>query len=561
MTVATLVTNKKNNVDLLLNPVKDNDLITEATINELIKASEFSSLKVQTANIKNAVAELNSTLKNLQANKKGRDITYQILERVDASISITIDTDEMGCSAEIITALGGVHLSARAILNAAQESGISKGFSKEELIKFAQMAAKEPAGSVIKAQIAWGKNPINGKDSCIKPLVESAQNRILKPKEQDDGSVDMRDLGDIICVKVGDPLAKKIPLTQGKAGYTVTGTPIDPVPGEDVTLTVGEGTTISPKNENVLLSTQVGLPRIIENGMEVDEVYQLKNVDISTGHVRFEGSVIIDGDVCEGMKVEATGDITIAGFVESAYLKAGGDITIGTGIIGKKHEVDGLGVRDVLMSVEIEAKGNIFAKYCQYAKISCLNLRIENQLMHSILDIDGKLWVGTEEKANGKLVAGYIKASESVHAGIIGATAGATTIITFEKRINDYKSQLDVLDEQIKAESAKTDELKAATNKLKALPKDKAQPDLLKKVVTTYKFHAKKMGSLLTEKESVEELLQSYMQGVYVEATEKLYQSVELIVGDFHDRSRREYGPSKMIYKERKIHIDAIVHT
>ena len=49
--------------------------------------------------------------------------------------------------------------------------------------------------------------------------MQSAQDRILRPKERDDGSVDMRDLGDIICVKVGDPLAKKIPLTEGINGF------------------------------------------------------------------------------------------------------------------------------------------------------------------------------------------------------------------------------------------------------------------------------------------------------------------------------------------------------
>ena len=51
------------------------------------------------------------------------------------------------------------------------------------------------------------------------------------------------------------------------------------------------------------------------------------------------------------------------------------------------------------------------------------------------------------------------------------------------------------------------------------------------------------------------------MSSIYFEATEKLYHGVELIVGDYNDRSRREYGPSKMFYRERKILIDPIVNT
>lgn len=561
MTKACLETNKKDNVDLLLQPIKDDKSITEASIHELIEGSEFTDLYVDVGNIKNAIAELNSVLKPLQANKTGREIRYQILERRDAKITIEIDKDEMAASAEISTALGGKHLSAKAILHAAQKAGVTKGFSKEELIKLAQYAAKEPAGSIVKGKIALGKDPINGKDGNIKLLVESAQQRILKPKEQEDGSVDMRDLGDIICVKIGDPLAKKIPPTDGIKGFSVTGTPLEPTPGEDISLTVGDGTTISPKNQDVLVSTRVGLPRIIDNGMEVDEVYKIKNVDVSTGHIQFEGSVIIDGDVCEGMKVIASGDISIAGFVESAYIESGGDITIGSGIIGKKQDVEDQKMSDISMSVSIKAAGNVFAKYCQYADIACKDLRIENQMMHSIINVEEKLWLGTEEQANGKLIAGYISAGSSVHAGTVGATAGSTTIVTFEKRLEQLQEKLTVLEEKLEVESNATTELKEASNKLKKLPKDKVNPEVLNKVMTTYKHHAGRMGELLNEKELLEEEKSDYMASVFIEATERIYQGVQLLVGEFHDRTKREYGPSKMRYKERKIIIDPIVNT
>lgn len=559
MTQANLVSNKKNNIDLVLSPIKNDSVITEASIFELIQLSEYKDLYVDNTNIKNAIAELNSVLKPLQADKTGREIRYQILERRDATIIISIDSDEMSATAEISTALGGKHLSAKAILNSAQDSGVVKGFSKEELIKLAQTAAKEPPGSIIKGEIAVGKEAINGKDAKIKHLVQGAQDRILRPKKREDGSVDMRDLGDIICVKVGDNLAKRVPLTDGIKGYTVTGNPLDPLPGDDIQLNAGSGTVVSPKNENILVSTLVGLPRVIDNGMEIDEVYKIKNVDVSTGHVKFEGSIIIDGDVSEGMKVTATGDISIGGFVESAMLKSGGDITIGSGIIGRKQETENVNVADMQMSVNIQAQGNVFAKYCQYAEISCNALRIENQLMHSLINVRDTLWLGTEDKANGKLIAGYINAGSAVHAGIIGATAGSKTVINFSEKVNVFKEQISDLDVRIKAESDKTEELKNATNKLKNLPKDKANPDMLAKVVSTYKFHANRMGELLNDKEHLEQQLQEYMCSVFVDGTERFYPGVEVIVGDFNDKTRREYGPSKINYNERKIHVDPIL--
>ena len=115
------------------------------------------------------------------------------------------------------------------------------------------------------------------------------------------------------------------------------------------------------------------------------------------------------------------------------------------------------------------------------------------------------------------------------------------------------------IDESIIVESDKSSELKVAANKLKNLPKEKAMPDMLTKVISTYQYHAKKVGDLLLEKEALETTIQKYMGSVYVEANEKVYHGVQVTIGEFHDRTRREYGPSRFIYKERKVHIDPIV--
>ena len=562
MTQLNLIANAQNNIDLHLTPIKGEDVITEAGIFKLISESEYSHLYINTANVKNAVAELNEILKPLQDKQTGREISYQILERIDATISITIDSDEMGATAEITAAQGGKHLSAKAILTSAQKAGVKKGFSKEELIKLAQLAAKEKPNNHVTLQIASGKLAVNGKDAEIKPLVESAQSRILRPKKREDGSVDMRDLGDIICVTVGEPIAKKVPLTEGKQGYTVTATLLPPEPGNDIPLVSGEGTAISPSNQNILLSEKVGLPKVIANGMAVDEIYKIKNVTVATGNINFTGSVIIDGDVNDGMKVIASGDVTVGGFVESATIEAGGDVTISGGIIGKKHDIEKTKVTDVAMSVSINAKGNIYAKYCQYAEISCSkDVRIENQLLHSILNIQGGLKVGTEEKSNGKLIGGYIKAGTFVSAGIVGATAGSNTVIHFEHEMIKFKELMEDIEERYKFDSEKTTELKAATNKLRKLPKDKVNPEILAKVISTYQFHAKRMGELLLEKEALEQSTLEYMESVYIEATEKLHHGVQLIIDNFNDRTRREYGPSRMVYNERKIHINPLVNT
>ncbi len=561
MTTASLVSNKKNNIDLVLTPEKSSAPISELDIYDLVESSEYGDLQLVTNNVKNAIAELNDVLKSLQENKTGREIRYEILVRIDATIQIKIDSDDMQASAEITAAQGGAHLSAKGILNAAKEQGVVKGFIKEQLITLAQAGARaKPSTQVIKI-IAKGKPPIKGKDTKIKMLVESAQSRVLRPQAREDGSVDMRNLGDIICVKVGDPLAQRIPFTLGIKGYTVKGKDLEPVPGEDCQLEIGEGTVLSPKNNNVLISTLVGLPKVIDNGMSVEKVYKVNNVDVGSGHIKFEGNVIIEGDVKESMKVIASGDITVGGFVESATLEAGGDVIIQKGIIGRKQEVETNNVDDIKMSAFISAKGSIHATYSQYTElVAGKDITIENQLMHSIITLDGKLWVGQEDKLNGKLIAGHISAGTSVHAGSIGASAGSNTYITFDKQVKKYKQRIEAIDEKINDETEKTQELRGAAERLRQLPKERADKDMLAKVVKTYQHHASTLGDLHYDKEREEQALQFFMESVYVEGRERIYHGVEVRVGDFVERSRREYGPSKIFYRERKVIIDPIVN-
>jgi len=561
MTQVSLVENKKNNIDLVLQPIKNDTEINEAIILSLIEESEYSHLELSISNVRNTVAELNSILKPLQQHQTGREFRYQVLKRKDAVIEIKIDPDEMSASAEVTTAIGGKNLTAKDILDSAQATGVKKGFEKKGILHLVQASAIEPAGTLIKAVIANGKLPINGSDARVQPLVQCAQDRILRPKEREDGSVDMKDLGDIICVRIGEPLAQVVPLTPGVDGFTVKGVALTPNPGEDIAFTVGEGTRINPKNKNILISTSVGLPRSINNGIAIDEVYKLKNVDATTGHVNFEGSVIVDGDVCEGMKVEAKGDITIGGAVESAFLKAGGDITVLGGIIGKKQEAEDLSTSDLVMSANLKADGNIFSKYCQYADVSCKKFTVSNQLMHSIINVTDRLWVGSEEKADGKLIAGYINAVNSVHAGTIGATAGSATTITFEHKIKEYKQKISEVDEQLKIETIKAQEVKATTQKIKSLPKGKVPPEMIKKIISTYEHHARKVNEFHIEKEIIESQVKTYMNEIVIEATERIYHGVKFNIGEFNEKTKREHGPSKMYYAQRRVHIEPIIHS
>ncbi|WP_410963283.1 flagellar assembly protein A, partial [Salmonella sp. ZJHZ20_0161] len=81
------------------------------------------------------------------------------------------------------------------------------------------------------------------------------------------------------------------PATPGKEGFTVTGDSLPAKPGESFSLVAGEGTEISKTNPLELVSTISGVPVEITNGMRVDDIYTVKDVNVKSGHVNFDGSV------------------------------------------------------------------------------------------------------------------------------------------------------------------------------------------------------------------------------------------------------------------------------
>ena len=58
------------------------------------------------------------------------------------------------------------------------------------------------------------------------------------------------------------------------------------------------------------------------------------NAELSSGNIDFRGDVVIHGGVESGVKIRATGSITIDGVVEACTLEAGKDIILRSGMLG-----------------------------------------------------------------------------------------------------------------------------------------------------------------------------------------------------------------------------------
>ncbi|MGL5360498.1 MAG: DUF342 domain-containing protein, partial [Shewanella sp.] len=315
---------------------------------------------------------------------------------------LTISQDNMQASLSLTAPWGGKAIDLPQILVHLKQHKVCMGLSKLNIERLLAQQHTLKGGERCQGDIAQGKSPCHGTNARLERKVVLARERLLQPQAREDGSVDMRNLGALIVVKPKDLLMVKHPATAGSPGYNVKGEVLKQKPGKDLLLQPGSGTMLDPKDPNRLIATVAGQPVEIRSGMKVDDVLQLKDVDISTGHISFKGSILISGDVHEGMMVKSGGDITVMGFVDSATLEAQGDITVSKGIIGRQ-----LNANDY--STRIEAQGQISAQFVQYSQLEAKgDILVTKQLLHSRVLTAGSLNVSDASGQRGDLVGGSI---------------------------------------------------------------------------------------------------------------------------------------------------------
>lgn len=150
--------------------------------------------------------------------------------------------------------------------------------------------------------------------------------------------VNFRDVGEIPSVDAGDLLAERHPGVQGKQGRRVNGEIITAPLPVVCELTAGKGAKISPDGNRAMAAIG-GQPVAKRLGkgyfIDVEPVLHKKgDIDIQSGNIRFKGDVVVYGNVCEGMTLQAAGKVNIRGMIFSAQIAAQGDITAIQNITG-----------------------------------------------------------------------------------------------------------------------------------------------------------------------------------------------------------------------------------
>lgn len=342
-------------------------------------------------------------------------------EARDAEFAIQIDSSKMAAYLTISPAAGGRPVDRVLVYRKIEELGLVAGLDFDAIDR--AIAAGQAEGVLV----ASGRQPMHGEDGRLENLITEMKER--RPRLDEKGIANFRDMGDITIVHAGAQLMRRVPPTSGTPGETILGQVIPAIPGKGAMFAANlSGVDFDPADPNVLAATITGQPVQVKNGVVVEPTYVTSVVDLSTGNVVFEGTVKVQGDVQAGMTIRASGDIHIAGTVEAATLDAGGDIVVKGGVIGRMDARDKEGAEDVS---HVRCGGSFNARFVQNAQIEAgEGIFIDEMVMQSDLVAGNQVVVGREGSAKGHIVGGTMLAALLVKAQVIGSPSHIRTVVS-----------------------------------------------------------------------------------------------------------------------------------
>ncbi len=293
--------------------------------------------------------------------------------------------------------------------DALAKEGVKAGISVSAL----RDAVDGPRG--IFYQVAWGKKPdphslggapvvvLRFPDSKGKPpesMVPSPGFRIAWKKIRDRGAVST---GDILAfVRNADRYPKSLTVT----GEEVASIEFPP------SYRPGKNAKVSRDGASIF-ATRPGIPYQDADGLSVMDHIELNgDVDSITGDIAFPGDLSIRGNIQEGFKASAAGDILISGNLWGSAT-ARGKIVVSGGV-NAPGEV-------------VESGGGVTCRFCENSLLRSGGvIKVTEAAIHSVLETDSAVEV-TGDK--GKIVGGLVRAAKGVTVTVAGTPMGIPTVI------------------------------------------------------------------------------------------------------------------------------------
>ncbi len=197
------------------------------------------------------------------------------------------------------------------------EKGVTVGILEDRLERLAQ------EGSLEWVVVAEGELPQHGVDGWIELIYHRVSRRMLNSP---DSPLRQHLIREIESAEQGQVVARLHPPQPGRDGQTVTGKVIPHTPGKEIQLKAGKGVRLN-EEQTEAIAEMSGRPIINRSVVSILPVH-IVNSDLTfkEGGIRFQGDVVVQGDVLDGVELEAVGNVHLYGNVNHARIAAQGDI-------------------------------------------------------------------------------------------------------------------------------------------------------------------------------------------------------------------------------------------
>lgn len=420
-------------------------------------------------------------------------------------------------------------VSSEAILNLLKKHNVVYGIDH---FVVAKLEAQNQ--DVTRVQIARGDAHVDGVDSMIEYKFELADS---KPKINEDGSIDFKNIDKYISVEAGRILATKTLPTSGKNGINVFGKIVLAKQGRLKNFNFGRNVTQS-EDGCLLLATKSGSVELVGERISVLDVLEIvDDVGPKTGNINFSGKVIVHGNVLSGYSINAHGDIIVNGIIDGAQIFCEGNLTVYYGIQGQG-------------SAKLDVKGDVIAKFINHANLSCEGDVYTAAIVHSNIRSGGKI-----ELKNNKalIVGGNVYAKMGIRSKQLGTEIGVKTNLSvgltqeYIVRRAKLKKRLQAIEENISKlvklsallqspSSSKIEHLEEQMAKVSnSLENDTRERDAIKEEQAALEQEIKQMKKAFVRGDLIYSGVNVVIDSVKYEVSETKYRSdIKMTMGEIY---------------------------
>jgi uncharacterized protein (DUF342 family) len=243
---------------------------------------------------------------------------------------------------------------------------------------------------------------------------------------------------------------------------------------------------------------------------------------MATGNIHYDGTVHVAGDVEQGMKVQASGDIIVDGMVEGGQLDAGGNILVAGGLIAHAR---------------LHAGGSVTARFAEGAQITAATVIALNDMaidcdLHSL----NQIIIGSTTPQRGRLIGGTAAAALLLRVPLLGSSKARTTKVVVGTN-PELEAKYAALLARIESEKATEANLDKLIKQLKAVGDPK---HVLARVNESRQHAVQVWGASLAEKQTLEHEMELALSA-RIEVSEGVDGAVDLLFAHKPVQLRREF--------------------